>query len=700
MKRKLFVMSVALLCPFFLLSQGINWRTNGNSGIGTNDYLGTKNNADLIFKTNNETRLIIDKDGDVEALGDFRVHGTLFVGDSTIALTDNTQAQTFGWTAEITSGNGRMALGRSSYTTGWFPPSFATNFSLGIGGSHHRHKVHIESQSNNANFEARIGFTNNTTGHNSANLGTTVGLINNSRNFLVNQQENASILFNSSATPRMSIAGNGYVCIGDYGLFTAQRKLDVFDNSNVPQLRLSYGTTSYTDFYTIDVGHLLINPAKGRVGINLPYLGTPTVPTEVLDVNGNGRFRVMPVDNAITDVVVIMPDGTLRRNTVIGSGTGGSDADWFNQNALGVPPTGINDPIYTFNNVAIGANASGPNRTYIYNNEMKTSLFVESISTTSPGVSYSIYSSMNGNNMIGTRYGLRAISTYSNNSNYGVSGRAQGLGQSKNYGVEGTAHGSMNTRNYGVYGVASSDGDAFNFSIYGLQPNNWSNSWAGYFDGNVQVTGSVTLTGTFAPSDEAIKENIESIASANDILSQLNPVEFNYKVIDYPMLRLPDGNHFGLIAQEVAPILPELVKQNFCPQKLDSLGNVITDSLSFLSVDYTSLIPVLIQGFKEQQDSIASLKEIINNYETRFQQIETMLAMCCEDGVAKSQEVEINSTTIAIETMVPCWKTKQCLTKTILILLPIRQHLPIQLAMPDMWNWKLPTNTEGLLKNL
>ncbi|MBN2681055.1 MAG: T9SS type A sorting domain-containing protein, partial [Bacteroidales bacterium] len=50
------------------------------------------------------------------------------------------------------------------------------------------------------------------------------------------------------------------------------------------------------------------------------------------------------------------------------------------------------------------------------------------------------------------------------------------------------------------------------------------------------------------------------------------------------------------------------------------------------------------------QDSIESLKEIINNYETRFQQIESMLAMCCEDGGAKSQDVEINSTTIAIET--------------------------------------------------
>ena len=55
----------------------------------------------------------------------------------------------------------------------------------------------------------------------------------------------------------------------------------------------------------------------------------------------------------------------------------------------------------------------------------------------------------------------------------------------------------------------------------------------------------------------------------------------------------------GVIAQELQNVLPDLVR-----------GNI---SEEYLSVDYTSLIGLLIAGMQEQQKTIEELKNEINN---------------------------------------------------------------------------------------
>jgi len=103
-------------------------------------------------------------------------------------------------------------------------------------------------------------------------------------------------------------------------------------------------------------------------------------------------------------------------------------------------------------------------------------------------------------------------------------------------------------------------------------------------------------------------------------------------------MTLPDELSYGLVAQDVEPILPELITSCVHPPDYDSLGNIVTDSIHYKVLKYEAFIPILIQGIKEQQ-------EIIENYETRFQNIEAMLASCC--ATTKSGEttdgVEINS---------------------------------------------------------
>ena len=134
--------------------------------------------------------------------------------------------------------------------------------------------------------------------------------------------------------------------------------------------------------------------------------------------------------------------------------------------------------------------------------------------------------------------------------------------------------------------------------------------------GNTYVYGNLYYTGTCSHySDKRIKKNILSISGALDKLIKINGIYFNWnndaytnimkaslsknkstEVEDIP--ELPDTKQIGVIAQDVEKVFPELV---------------ITDENGIKSVDYTSLIPVLIQAIKEQQKQIDELKEILKS---------------------------------------------------------------------------------------
>jgi hypothetical protein len=106
-------------------------------------------------------------------------------------------------------------------------------------------------------------------------------------------------------------------------------------------------------------------------------------------------------------------------------------------------------------------------------------------------------------------------------------------------------------------------------------------------------------------SDEKLKENIKPLVSSLDKIRQLRGVSYGMKQdffkVDNPGLqkKLADEskNEIGFIAQEVKAIFPELVTQDSTTQ--------------LYSVNYTKLIPVLVEAIKEQQVQIEELKRKI-----------------------------------------------------------------------------------------
>jgi len=106
------------------------------------------------------------------------------------------------------------------------------------------------------------------------------------------------------------------------------------------------------------------------------------------------------------------------------------------------------------------------------------------------------------------------------------------------------------------------------------------------FTGSISVSGSITATGDItAYSDARLKTDIETITGALDRVRKLRGVTFS---------RRETGNRgVGLIAQELAPIVPEAV---------------MTHEDGLLSVAYGNLVGVLIEAVKDLADKVERLE--------------------------------------------------------------------------------------------
>lgn len=115
----------------------------------------------------------------------------------------------------------------------------------------------------------------------------------------------------------------------------------------------------------------------------------------------------------------------------------------------------------------------------------------------------------------------------------------------------------------------------------------------------LSVVGNILASGTITPSDGRYKRNIKPVEDALTKLQQLNPVTYQMNSQAFPEWNFDDTRQYGLIAQEVEKVFPEMVKT--------------IDTKGYKGVDYVKLIPVLIEAIKEQQKQIAILEKKIQN---------------------------------------------------------------------------------------
>lgn len=120
-------------------------------------------------------------------------------------------------------------------------------------------------------------------------------------------------------------------------------------------------------------------------------------------------------------------------------------------------------------------------------------------------------------------------------------------------------------------------------------------SYSIYVPQNLYVDGTIygNLVGTVtAPSDIALKENIKDLGLYIDVnkIMELNPKSYTYKK-DKKDKKI----HYGLIAQEMEQVYPDLV--------YNDKGSK--------TINYVELIPILLLKIKDLQEQIDVLKNKI-----------------------------------------------------------------------------------------
>jgi hypothetical protein len=122
------------------------------------------------------------------------------------------------------------------------------------------------------------------------------------------------------------------------------------------------------------------------------------------------------------------------------------------------------------------------------------------------------------------------------------------------------------------------------------------------------VNGNVLADDFLTPSSGRWKTDIQTIEGALEKVKDLRGVSYDWKT---------DGRHdIGLIAEEVGKVVPEVVTY-------EANGQAAT------AVDYTGLVPVLIEAIKEQQQlleerdtELEALQEDNRELETRIETLE------------------------------------------------------------------------------
>ena len=124
--------------------------------------------------------------------------------------------------------------------------------------------------------------------------------------------------------------------------------------------------------------------------------------------------------------------------------------------------------------------------------------------------------------------------------------------------------------------------------------------------------------GTINTSDIREKKDIAELEYGLEEIMQLRPVSFDWKNEDLGERKL------GLIAQEVLPVINEVVKTHDISIDPKS-GEKRQKELSRYGVFYSDLIPVLIKGMQEQQGQIEEQESLLEVQKNRLDEQEKLI---------------------------------------------------------------------------
>lgn len=422
--------------------------------------------------------------------------------------------------------------------------------------------------------------------------------------FLHVDNDNQSIGIASDATPFIGI-----------GTVNPLSKVEIIGNVRV---------TGFVTATSLDVGTITLNSGVSTSavittldGTNLNYSGIGTINSilsnvgTVTNLSGTGvTYTNLTVTNG--SVTNLSGTGVTYTNLTVTNGTvttlSGADVAYTNLVGTSGTITNLSGIGVTYTNLTVTngsvTNLTGTAATYTTLNS--TNLFASN-SYLVTGIVTNISGSTINYSGISTFSGVKIQSGIVTASNSGIVtyyGDGSGLTNvpvAVQIQSEGSVVGSSLTAlnftniNGGISFTPATAtinlGQAASGTSNAVQYKNASGIFSGSsnftFDPNtniVSIAGTCSATNFNSTSDINLKDNVETISGALDMVSNLRGVNFTWKSNGAPSV--------GVIAQEVEKVLPQLVTS----------GDPKT-------VNYDGIIGVLIQAIKELKDEINNLKQ-------------------------------------------------------------------------------------------
>jgi len=196
-----------------------------------------------------------------------------------------------------------------------------------------------------------------------------------------------------------------------------------------------------------------------------------------------------------------------------------------------------------------------------------------------------------------------------------VTYNADVYGPSAVFGLDAATTGS----GIGVTGVTNSV-DANSIGVFGWDATGTGVPWAIFANG---FAGGTTPWQNV--SDRRLKKNIVTISDALSKVLQLRGVEYEFRTGEFPGLTLKPGKQLGFISQEVEQIIPEAVSNRSITGytgKVSANKQMNKVSYDVKMMSYTDIIPLLVEGMKEQQKIIDQQKADIEALKERLNKLE------------------------------------------------------------------------------
>ena len=136
----------------------------------------------------------------------------------------------------------------------------------------------------------------------------------------------------------------------------------------------------------------------------------------------------------------------------------------------------------------------------------------------------------------------------------------------------------------------------------------------------LHVNGHMTVGGDIiVASDRRFKKDIQEMNVALPLIQKLQPKQYVYRTNEFKNTYLPEGKHYGFLAQDIEQLLPELV--NLHSLQTDETGV----SVSYKGLDYSSFVPLVVKAMQEQQTIIDMQETEIEGLKSELEEMKAQL---------------------------------------------------------------------------